>query len=60
MPSRRGFLYAWLRHDDVALALKWAAAMCAMKFTIPGDLPLVDREAVAALVAEGSGGGLIR
>ena len=55
-----GFLQAWLRHDDVALALKWGAAMSAMKYTIPGDLPLVDREAVAALVAGEAGGGLIR
>lgn len=55
-----GFLYAWLRHDDVALALKWGAAMSAMKYTIPGDLPLVDREAVAALATGGAGGGLIR
>ncbi|MCY4464905.1 MAG: sugar kinase [Chloroflexi bacterium] len=55
-----GFLYAWLRHADVALALKWGAAMSAMKYTIPGDLPLVDREAVAALAAGAVGGGLIR
>ncbi len=55
-----GFLYAWLRHDDVAGALKWGVAMSALKYTIPGDLPLVDREAVAALVAGASGGGLIR
>lgn len=55
-----GFLYAWLRYADVALALKWGAAMSAMKYTIPGDLPLVDREAVAALAAGAAGGGLIR
>ncbi|MCY3833600.1 MAG: sugar kinase [Chloroflexi bacterium] len=55
-----GFLYAWLSFADVAAALKWGVAMSAHKYTIPGDLPLVDREAVAALVAGGSGGGLIR
>ena len=55
-----GFLYAWLREDDVALALKWGVAMSAMKYTIHGDLPLVDREAVAALAAGAAGGGLIR
>ena len=55
-----GFLYAWLRQDDVALALKWGVAMSAMKYTIHGDLPLVDREAVAALAAGAAGGGLIR
>ena len=55
-----GFLYTWLRQDDVAEALKWGVAMSALKYTIPGDLPLVDREAVAALAAGAGGGGLIR
>ena len=55
-----GFLYAWLTFDDIELALKWGVAMSAHKYTIPGDLPLVDRDAVAALVAGASGGGLIR
>ena len=55
-----GFLYAWLRQDDVAEALKWGVAMSALKYTIPGDLPLVDRDAVAALAAGVGGGGLIR
>ncbi len=55
-----GFIYAWLRQDDVAEALKWGAAVSALKYTIPGDLPLVDREAVAALAAGAGGGGLIR
>jgi len=55
-----GFLYAWLSFADIELALKWGVAMSAHKYTIPGDLPLVDREAVAALVAGAAGGGLIR
>ena len=55
-----GFLYAWLRQADIAEALKWGVAMSALKYTIPGDLPLVDRDAVAALAAGAGGGGLIR
>lgn len=55
-----GFLYTWLREGDVAQALKWGVAMSALKYTIPGDLPLVDRDAVAALAAGAGGGGLIR
>lgn len=55
-----GFLYAWLKHGDAALALKWAAAMSAHKYTIPGDLPLVDYDEVAALIEGAAGGGLIR
>ncbi len=55
-----GFLYGWLTFADIELALKWGVAMSAHKYTIPGDLPLVDREAVADLVAGAPGGGLIR
>ncbi len=55
-----GFIYAWLSEGDVATALRWGAALSSLKYTIPGDLPLVDYEAVAALVAGGEGGGLIR
>ena len=55
-----GFIYAWLQDGDAAAALKWGAAVSALKYTIPGDLPLVDPEAAAALVAGGGGGGLIR
>jgi 2-dehydro-3-deoxygluconokinase len=55
-----GFLYAWLTYGEIEAALKWGVAMSAHKYTIPGDLPLVDREAVAALVAGAAGGGLIR
>ena len=55
-----GFIYAWLKEGDVAEALKWGAALSSLKYTIPGDLPLVDYEAVAALAAGGESGGLIR
>lgn len=55
-----GFLYSWLTNEDVSLALKWGVAMSSHKYTIPGDLPLVDFAEVAALVQGASGGGLIR
>ena len=55
-----GFLYAWLTGADLALALKWGAAMSAHKYTIHGDLPLVDFDEVEALVEGASGGGLVR
>lgn len=55
-----GFLYAWLTHADLALALKWGVAMSAHKYTIHGDLPLVDYNEVAALVDGATGGGLVR
>jgi 2-dehydro-3-deoxygluconokinase len=51
-----GFLYAYLKEFDVATALKWGAATAAIKYTIRGDLPLIDREQVARLVdAAGTG-----
>lgn len=55
-----GFLYGYLTYDDVAVALKWGVAMSAHKYTIHGDLPLVDYEEVASLVDGGQGGGLRR
>ena len=55
-----GFIYAWLSKGDPAQALRWGAALSSLKYTILGDLPLVDRAAVAALAAGEAGGGLIR
>jgi 2-dehydro-3-deoxygluconokinase len=45
-----GFLYGYLHDMDAARCLRWGAAMGALKFTIPGDLPLVDAAHVRALV----------
>jgi 2-dehydro-3-deoxygluconokinase len=48
-----GYLASYIRNDDIALALRYGAATAAMKYSIPGDLPLVDRYAVEALIALG-------
>jgi 2-dehydro-3-deoxygluconokinase len=53
-----GFLYGYLTAegaDRLAVALRWGAAVAALKYTIPGDLPLIERAEVEALVY-GSGG----
>jgi len=55
-----GFLYSYLTHNDVPTALKWSVAMSAHKYTIHGDLPLVDYDEVASLVEGEVGGGLKR
>lgn len=55
-----GFLYSYLTHGDVQTALKWGVAMSAHKYTIHGDLPLVDYDEVASLVDGEAGGGLKR
>ncbi|PJF25880.1 MAG: sugar kinase [Phototrophicales bacterium] len=46
-----GFLYGYLSGYDTGLCLRWGAALAAAKFTIPGDLPLVDAGQMQALVA---------
>jgi 2-dehydro-3-deoxygluconokinase len=51
-----GFLYAYLsaldQPDRLAQALRWGAASAALKYTIPGDAPLIDREEVEALLRQ--------
>jgi 2-dehydro-3-deoxygluconokinase len=54
-----GFLYGYLNtsdaHHRLTTALRWGAATAALKYTIPGDAPLVERHEVEALL-RGSGG----
>ena len=56
-----GFLHAvlgtGLERGDVERALRWGAAMAALKYATAGDLPVVDRQAVAALAGEAGGSG---
>lgn len=50
-----GFLARFLEGDgDIGDALRWGAATSALKYSIPGDLPLVSREEVEALLASGA------
>jgi 2-dehydro-3-deoxygluconokinase len=55
-----GFLYGALTttgaEDRLARALRWGAAAAAIKYTIPGDIPVFDHAEVAALVEQGPGG----
>ena len=55
-----GFMYGYLNYNDVPTALKWGVAMSAYKYTIHGDLPLVDFDEISALVDGEAGGGLKR
>ncbi|MFZ4815897.1 MAG: PfkB family carbohydrate kinase [Phototrophicaceae bacterium] len=55
-----GFLYALLTDpDDLQTALRWGAAMAALKYTLPGDLPIVRRDDVLALLGQGNDGGSV-
>ena len=49
-----GFLYGWLTFANVQAALKWGNASAALKYSIPGDLPLLHKSEVEALVSESS------
>ena len=54
-----GYLYGHLLTGAVADALRWGAAVAALKYATPGDMPLIDREDARRLV-EGAGGGGLR
>ena len=54
-----GFLSAWLESQDLQRSLKWATA-ARLKYSIPGDLPLISRAEVESLVDGASQKSLIR
>jgi 2-dehydro-3-deoxygluconokinase len=51
-----GFLYGYLTTPEAAhrlpTALRWGAAAAALKYTIPGDAPLIDRHEVESLLQQ--------
>lgn len=53
-----GVLYGYLSEERaekrLATALGWGAAAAAFKYTIPGDMPLFEKEEVAALLHSGN------
>jgi 2-dehydro-3-deoxygluconokinase len=57
-----GFLYRWLADaSDLPMALRYGAAMAALKYGITGDMPLIEPGEVQALVARGGmTGGIAR
>ncbi len=60
-----GFLYGYLttaeQQQRLAQALRWGAAMAAFKYSIPGDIPVIDRVEIEKLIRQNSvGSGLVR
>jgi 2-dehydro-3-deoxygluconokinase len=59
-----GFLYSYLSvtatADRLPQALRWGAALAALKYGIPGDIPVVDRQEVEALLSQGASGPGVR
>ena len=53
-----GVLYGYLTETNaesrLATALRWGAAAAAFKYTIPGDMPLFEKEEVEALLRSGN------
>jgi len=47
-----GFLYALLTYDNLGAALRWGAALAALKYTLPGDLPIITRQEVLTLLEQ--------
>jgi 2-dehydro-3-deoxygluconokinase len=45
-----GYLNTSDAHHRLTTALQWGAATAALKYTIPGDAPLVERHEVEALL----------
>jgi len=45
-----GFIHQWLASGDVAEALRWGAAVAALKFAMPGDMALVTSEEVESVL----------
>jgi len=50
-----GYLANFIEHGSIASALRWGCASASLKYTIPGDMPLIHRCEVEALVASESG-----
>lgn len=55
-----GFLYGLLTYDDTAAALKYGAALAALKYSTPGDMPMSTRAELETLAAGEAGSGLQR
>ncbi|MGB1288292.1 MAG: PfkB family carbohydrate kinase [Aggregatilineales bacterium] len=56
-----GFLYCYLCHTaNLKTALRWGNASAAIKFSIPGDLPLIDKQHIETLVSDTSKSDLLR
>ncbi len=56
-----GFLYSYTcRNDNLQTALTWGNAVAALKFSIAGDMPLIDKKHVETLVHNQSYKQLVR
>lgn len=55
-----GFLCGWLHGWSLMERLRWANAAAGLKYSIPGDLPIFNREEIAMALRVPGGGGVVR
>jgi 2-dehydro-3-deoxygluconokinase len=55
-----GFLYGYLSNGDIGGALRWGAAVAALKYSITGDFPLIEKHEAEALVNQKMSTGISR
>lgn len=55
-----GFLYARLEGFSIAETLAWANAMAGLKYSIPGDMPIVHKQDIERWLDQGTTGGVRR
>lgn len=55
-----GFLHGYLDTGDIKHALRWGTAAAAVKYTIQGDIPLIEKEEIERLMADDQGSSTIR
>ena len=56
-----GFLYSYIvQQETLESALSWGNAVAALKFSIPGDMPMVDKEHVQILLQKTSQKQIVR
>ncbi|MGL4609452.1 MAG: PfkB family carbohydrate kinase [Trueperaceae bacterium] len=55
-----GFLYAYSTTQDIQESLRWGNAVAALKYSILGDLPLIEKREVEALLGQNQNTGIVR
>ncbi len=55
-----GYLYGHLSGASLGESLRWGAACAAYKYTVPGDMPLLDLDTIRELVIHQRGQNLLR
>lgn len=55
-----GFLHAYLKNSNLAESLKWGTASAAYKYSVVGDIPLLDHDHISKMVNDNQSASLLR